>query len=240
MNLLFTYWTNKGKNISCGFSHPEYFFDVADMCLFYAKQHNFENIVIYTDIYGKEILTKNLLQISGVNIEVVFYDEYDFDERYWNFPKLITYNLQNEPFLHIDFDVFLKSAGIMDFDTTTDIYTEMLREYKLKKEFIKYLFIKKVFPYQLICSGLIGGSNMQVFKDNFKLAEKKCVKSIWNVNFFDLIAIEEFSFTQLCAERKLRIHELDKSKYDHFQGVLKGLRYEKQINEHKNIIYGNK
>lgn len=228
MNLIYTYWTNNGVNISCGFTYPQMFFDCANLSLKRAKSQLFDNIIIYTDNVGRDILYKNVSESKkGVCFVIVDYASYNFDTRYWNFPKMISYNLQNEPFLHIDLDVLLE----YDFYTTigeniaSDVITECMREYKMELPYFRYCMFKGYKPQRLICSGLIGGSNLDVFKENFIVAQKSCKPTMFNVSFFDLVAIEEFSFSMLCLKKGLDVYGLEKDSYLHFQGTNKGIRY---------------
>lgn len=232
MNICYTYWTNELENICCGFSFPQFFFEAAEKSLKLASVQNLvDNIVIYTDEDGAEILKSNLPKINKLSYVIVDYSKYDFDKRFWNFPKLITYNLQKETFLHIDFDVFLKPEFSDSLDFSSDIFTEMLRDYEHKPEFDIFDKDGKK-PEYLICSGLIGGSNLQLFKDNFKIALDFCKPTKRELNFFDLVAIEEYCFTKLAISRGLTAQSFDKSTYSHFQGKCKHTKYSEIINNY--------
>jgi len=237
MNICYTYWTNGGENVSCGFDYPSLFFQSAEKSLkLAAKQPYKDNVIVYTDDTGYDVLTKNIPKIDGVSFILVDFDRMPFDKRFWNFPKLVTYALQDDFFIHIDFDVFLKPDFLEQIDFSADIVTEKLRDYDYKQEFEVFNKNNKN-PNKLICSGLLGGCNLDAFKENFKLAQIFCREpkenENRNVNFFDLISIEEFALTKMAAQRQLSIQELSEDSFLHFQGKYKHKRYGDIINEYK-------
>lgn len=226
MNCLYTYWSNGLENISCGFGFPQFFFESAGKSITQATKQ-FSNVFIYTDTFGKDILEKNIPETKDVKFVVVDYSQYNFDKRYWNFPKMITYNMQEKPFMHIDFDVFLKDGFAAQLQDA-DIFTEMIREYDYIDNFTKYNENKRK-PLGLICSGLIGGNNLDIFKENFKIAVENCKPTKKKITYEDLYSIEEFSFTKLAIRDGLTIQEINRDTYIHFQGQYKHSRYGEEI-----------
>ena len=70
-----------------------------------ARQH-FHRTRLVTDEYGANLLIDGLhLEFDEVKIVLNALDEQD--AKWWALGKLYTYRLQNEPFIHIDSDVFL-------------------------------------------------------------------------------------------------------------------------------------
>jgi hypothetical protein len=66
----------------------------------------FEKKKLYTDDFGKELLVSRLgLNFDDVDTSLNSLD--NLDAKWWAFGKLYTYLKQNEPFLHIDSDVYL-------------------------------------------------------------------------------------------------------------------------------------
>lgn len=223
----YTYYVHSedANSISCGFGNPFLFFKIANVSIKEALLR-FDRVDIYTDSLGKEILEKNVPLSRACNIIVVNYEEYNFDKRYWNFPKMITYSLQDKPFVHIDFDVIVLDTFV--FTDTPDIYTELKREYTYESRFDKY---KGVAPDFLICSGLIGGHNTDVFKKNFEIAKQVCQPTDNEIEYEDLWGIEEYSFTQMANADNLIVSEFNPCSYIHFQGKNKYLVYKNIIDQ---------
>ncbi len=230
MRICYTYWIEKIENISCGFGFPSFFFETANKSILTAAKQ-FREIVIYTNEIGKDILINNVEASRLCEFVVIDYSQYDFDKRYWNFPKLITYSMQEKPFMHIDFDVFLRDGFASQLIEGADIYTEMMREYEYVSNFDKFSeFGAK--PKKIICSGILGGCNIDIFRTNFEIAKNVCKKnSKSKIVFEDLYAIEEYMFTILACLSNLTVQELNPLSYLHFQGKNKELRYGKMIKE---------
>lgn len=237
MNICYTYYVNPNdiNTVSAGFSIPKFFFDCAELSIQLSDDNDCDNIVIYTDYVGKDILDKNVKNISKCEFVLVDWNKYDFDKRYWNFPKLITYTLQNDSFLHIDFDVFLDKYCLKEIDYEADIFTEKLRDYTFDKSFVKFCSKKKILPQTIICSGLLGGSNIKVFRDNFNLALDVCKPTTRNIGFMDLVAIEEFALTIKAIENELTCYEINPNRFIHFQGEAKHFKYFDSINKCREV-----
>lgn len=229
MRLCYTYWVNEIQNISCGFGIPQLFFEAANKSIIAAKSQ-FKDICIYTNSFGADVLKNNVTASELCDIIEIDYSKYDFDCRYWNFPKLITYSMQEKPFIHIDFDVFLQSGFAKQLNKDSDIFTELIRDYDYVKNFDKFNGIK---PDKLICSGLLGANNIEAFKENFEVALIECKPTKKKIVFEDLFGIEEYSFTQKVEQKKMKVQELDKTTFLHFQGKNKNLRYGKLIKDFK-------
>lgn len=228
MNCLYTYWSKEGENVDCGFGFPQFFFECAGKSIRTAFK-NYESVIIYTDSIGKSILETNIPEVKDCKIVTIDYSEYDFDSRYWNFPKMITYSLQEEPFIHIDFDVFLKDDFSKQTNTVYDIYSETIREYGYVKKHLDKFSKDGKMPNKIICSGIIGGNNIEVFKKNFEIAKEVCKPTKKKVHFEDLWAIEEYSFTKLAVDMGLHALEFEQDSYLHFQGKYKYSKYNEEI-----------
>jgi hypothetical protein len=230
--LIYTYWTNNGKYYDCGFPDFNTFIKFFKISLRKSEEF-YDNVIIYCDQKGADKLQENGIT---TDIIVVDYNSYDFDKRFWNFPKLITYSLQDEPFLHIDTDVILTDK----ISHNSDIITEKIRPYELTTgfhKFIKYHMNQSLRRYnEIICSGLLGGTNTQIFKDLYNISKDIVTKNMENVEFDNLLIIEELVLTYLAKSQKLTIIQAgnnSKTPYLHFQGSHK----EKLINDEYNFIY---
>lgn len=210
--LIYTYWTNSGTNFTCGFPTEELFISFLTKSVQQSKLF-FESVQIYTDQHGYDKL-KNKIEAIYV---VVDYSIYNFDERFWNFPKLVTYNLQQAPFIHIDCDVILfeKPNGL-----DADIITE--------KERGSVILSKDVYPLlpeyinkhvSIVCSGLLGGNNINIFKELFSIASEAILDKEFNsVKFNNLVAIEEIVITHLIKKDSIIFEQINQDYFVHFQG----------------------
>jgi hypothetical protein len=191
-----------------------------------------DDVVIYTDEIGIDILRKNLPKLPRTSFVVVDYNKMNFDKRYWNFPKLFTYSLQDDFFIHIDFDVFLTPNFITQLDYSADIVTEKLRNFEYASEFDRFNSNGKI-PKKLICSGILGGSNNGIFRENFSRGSVVCIPTKSEVTFENLVAIEEYSLTKIAVQNNLTIQELDENSFVHFQGKNKHARFGDLIKNYK-------
>jgi len=141
----------------------------------------------------------------------------------WALPKIYTYQLQKEPFLHIDGDVFLFSglpesllnSGLIaqNPEIATDYYYT-----SAQKELMKYLTffpscVKTDFdasiPIQAVNAGIFGGQNIRFLNEYAELAFEYIEKNIHhlqsiNVDSFNVF-FEQHLFYALVKEKKLSI-----------------------------------
>lgn len=108
MNFIQTLHFNKSKNPykDCfGWAAPEYhLMSWALSCLQLKKIYN--QVDLYCNDEAANLLVDEL-NLPYNNIQRSHNTLHIIDERLWALPKIYTYSLQNEPFLHVDGDVFL-------------------------------------------------------------------------------------------------------------------------------------
>ena len=68
-------------------------------------RENYNNVVFYTDSNGYKVFIE-LLKLPYTDV-VVQYDDLPCPDIHWAYPKILTYSLQKEPFIHVDGDVHL-------------------------------------------------------------------------------------------------------------------------------------
>lgn len=227
-NAIYTYWTDNGDKYNSGFSSFGGFKRIFKKSI-ESVEKSFEKIKIYTDIEGKdklesiEILERERSnQDASIEFILIDYSEYDFDSRFWNFPKMISYNLQTEPFLHIDTDVVFHNK-LENLDG--EIVTEMVRNaliWNSERSFLPKDINSKYSPH-LLCSGIIGGSDIQIFKDAYDIAEKLVKWDYTRLYVTDQnrIAIEEIVITVLSNKKKIKPLIINKEDFIHYQSVAK-------------------
>jgi hypothetical protein len=196
------------------FSSKDSFLYMANKSLMYVKHHyGKENIYIYTDKSGENFVKENF----DVNVEIVNFDI--FRPAYWNYPKIVTFSLQTSPFIHLDFDFHLYKKPLDDI-LMSDIITEKRRARVIPKSHCP--FVRDDIwesTTELICSGLVGGNNIKVFKELKKYADLVVNKYDHIINFNSLIGIEEVYLTYLCNINNLSIRSLEPDSYKHYQSI---------------------
>lgn len=101
MKIVQTFWhgNNSLLDNSFGWMNPQYhLMSWALSCL--SLKDNYQNIVLYTDSHGYEIFAEQL-KLPYTDI-IIQYDNLTCPEPHWAYPKLLTYSLQKEPFIHVD------------------------------------------------------------------------------------------------------------------------------------------
>lgn len=160
---------------SMGWCRPEFnLMSWALSCLQLQKMHG--NIEIYTNNAGAKLLVEDLnLPYTSIHLDLNTYSTPD--SRLWALPKIYTYSLQKDPFIHIDGDVFLfepLSARILTGDLVAqniEVETEYYAQTKhILSEHLEY-FPKYVHqdiisesPLYAVNAGILGGNDIDFFK----------------------------------------------------------------------------
>lgn len=106
MKIVQTFWSGYKNPLVDDFgwkSPQEHLMSWALSCL--SLKENYDEVVLYTDSIGYHVL-KELLGLPYTNI-ILQYDNLSCPEQHWAYPKILTYSLQNQPFIHVDGDVYL-------------------------------------------------------------------------------------------------------------------------------------
>lgn len=191
------------------------------------------NITLYCDKESYNFF-KSIPYVN--DIKIVDYSKYDFDERAWNFPKFVSYSLQKDPFVHIDFDLTILKP--MKFSSTADIFSEKIRDIEGTEQETIYCDKSLPCPKQIYCSGLFGGNNIELFQKICFYAEKYFNKEFCKekeIVYENLYGLEEVLFTQLATKDNCTVQFLDPSKYMHFWERPKEARYSQIINNLSNL-----
>ena len=110
MKVVYTLWSKPHleKNSNFGFHSLEDFKNSITLSVNAVKQH-YDNVHLYTDSPGMEILKDILPELPFTEIHNILDEIYWVPSFCWAFPKMHVYGLQDEPFFHIDNDAFLFS-----------------------------------------------------------------------------------------------------------------------------------
>lgn len=106
MKVVQTFWSG-GKDLlkeNFGWTDPQFhLMSWALSCL--SLRENYDEVVMNTDSVGYKIFSE-ILELPYTDV-IVQYDNLACLEAHWAYPKLLTYSLQNKPFIHVDGDVYL-------------------------------------------------------------------------------------------------------------------------------------
>lgn len=205
---------------SFGWLRPEYhLMSWALSCLQIKKFH--KEVHLYANTSGAELLTKQLkLPYDSVNIS---HDNLVLqNENLWALPKIFTYSLQKEPFLHIDGDVFLFEAlpkNLLEQDLIAQNIEEATKFYQTTQSELMSNFeyfpdcVRKDFyskkPINAVNAGILGGQNIRFFQEYTDLAfsyinNNTDYLSKINVNKFNVF-FEQHLFYSLAVQEKIPI-----------------------------------
>ena len=106
MKICQTLWCGKKKLISDSFGwiSPQHHLMAWSYSVLKLREF-YKDLELYTDFEGKNILI-DLLQLPYSKVHTD-YEYIDINPNLWAYPKILTYNRQEEPFIHIDGDIFI-------------------------------------------------------------------------------------------------------------------------------------
>lgn len=173
-------------------------------------RENYENVVLYTDSKGYKIFAEQL-KLPYTDI-IVQYNNLTCPDPHWAYPKLLTYSFQEEPFIHVDGDVYLPNrlnntiemSGLIaqNKEIGSSYYKSMMNNL-LKKDLIMPSFLKEELEKESITSynaGVIGGSDLEFIKEYchtaFQFIEANHLNDInnRNININNNILFEQILF----------------------------------------------
>jgi hypothetical protein len=183
----------------------------------------YENVELYTDDFGYDVLI-NKLGLPYTKVHVVLNELNDFPCELWALAKIKVYSMQEEPFIHIDGDVFIWNAFPDNFNSanliaqnkerTTNYHSVMWEKLAPFLVFIplEIQSFEKNVSRLSANMGITGGTNVLFFKEYAKKAfgfvEKN--KQIWNkVNLLNFnIFFEQVLFYKMTEIENITIDYL--------------------------------
>jgi hypothetical protein len=227
MKIVQTFWSGSSSNIikdTFGWYASEYhLMSWALSCLQLRKFY--DNIVLYTDKNGYKLLIE-YLKLPYTDVIITLDELNKEDSDLWAMSKIYTYSKQDEPFLHVDGDVFIWEAFNKEFLKanliaqnkevgTANFYESMFHEIEKELVFspedIKIIQQKhaSIFTYN---AGILGGHNIDFFKKYtslcFKFIEKnRVILSKINKGNFN-VYFEQFFFFCLSEKYKQKVDTL--------------------------------
>ena len=202
MKVVYTYCNIQKKPLS------KFFLDMARLSVGTLRKFTNCEIELYTDIHD----------LDGLDFDKIHYIDFfdwDWDKRYWNIPKFKTYSMQEEPFIHVDFDLHIMPYFKIE---ETDIICEKVRvvaDYENANRHCKD-------ATHAICSGIMGTgtqNGIEYFKHLYEYAKEECKAGKWDkVEFNDLYSIEECYTYNYAIKNNLSVSFPGLWLYQHFTG----------------------
>ncbi len=240
MKLIYSFWTypirsrkeDKRNRLAGGWPHTRYHYLSWILSCLLAKKHH-GKIDLYTDDYGKELLIDNL-ELPYNNVHVALNDlEKEYSSDLWTIGKTMTLKLVNEPFLHIDSDVYLfgkinrkiLNGGLVCQNLTKnlDVYDNIFKEVHKLDHCPAYFKRNPKEDLISINAGVIGGNNLKRIHEiaeevfNFVNSNKDCIHKIDNSEL--TLLIDQYIY--YCLFDKKQINPLFDSVDQIFTEVLK-------------------
>lgn len=173
-----TLYVNNKSNLyafSFGWNKPCYHWMSWVLSSSLLQQQYPKGVTLYTQKELTGIVDELQLPYHRVDVRLSSYEL--TDERLWALPKLYTYSLQQEPFLHIDGDVFLfqpfqhalLANGLIaqNEEVATDYYTstqqQLMEEFTWFPDCVAADFGKPE-PIRAVNAGIMGGCDIDFFQ----------------------------------------------------------------------------
>jgi len=176
MKIIQSFWSAGQKVLNDNFGWHSPRFHAISWALSSLQLSKFYNVELYTDSIGYDFLIKKL-DLPYKKVHVVLDRLNNFPSNFWALPKIQSYMLQKEPFIHFDGDVFLfkplpdtllKGSIIsQNLEVTTDYYEHMWNEIYphltyIPEEITGYIKNKKSYACNM---GIFGGNDINFIHD---------------------------------------------------------------------------
>jgi len=228
MKIVQTFWSKPAKgnslmDISAGWISPEYHWMSWALSCMQAKKF-YEHIELVTDERGKEILINRLgLPYSSVNTSLEpALDPYPAE--LWSLAKIFSYQIQQQPLIHLDGDVFIWkpfseafcTSGLLAQNLEVDIpyYASMLRDINKRLKYVPgpFVFAENDQPVYASNTGIFGGSNIVFIKEYCRQAFEFVDRNLHDIVHFPDVkrpllnfVFEQYLLFCLAAEKKQEI-----------------------------------
>ncbi len=191
MKVIFSYWSKAKTD-----EHQSVFKELAAVSNYFAKQHGYET-VLYADGPG-EILLKDIEYDNIIRMPEYTLDK--FPKTGWSLGKLFATSMMNEPFLHLDFDLFLFKPIEQKFLEKPAVFFH--DEIWMDEILANSSFVIKRSPellknnknYRSYNCAIFGGTDYKAFKE---VAKYICDFAVENSDF-----LEKMSSQQRVLKRK--------------------------------------
>lgn len=220
MKIVQSFWSGNQKEFTNSYGWFSYKYNWMSWilsCHQLVKYH--KEVELYTDEFGYEVLIKKL-QLPYTKVHVVLDELNNYHKDLWAVAKIKTFQLQSEPFLHIDGDVFVwesltekfKDSNLVaqNLEITTDYYRNGWKIIHSKLSFLpEEMNNFHNNKSNLACNmGIIGGNNLHFFKDFTQKSIEFVDKNIHNFNELKLdilnfnVFFEQVLFYEMTNQKK--------------------------------------
>jgi len=245
MKIVHSFWSKpslakKTNNAFGGWRHTKFFYmSWALSCLTFKKVY--ENIELVTDSTGYRLLIEELkLPYTDVKIELDCLNHYPED--LWAIGKLYSYSIQEEPFIHVDGDVYIwnrfgeriENAGLIaqQLDIDYNSYSFALSEIRNNQFSLPDVMEEDLEKYKRIEScnaGIIGGNDLDFIrvycKEAFKLIDSNF--SSYDLNYTGssyAMMYEQYLFSCLARREQKKItYYLENNPNDNYEFPLENV-----------------
>lgn len=182
MKIVQSFWSGNQTDLTNNYGWYNYKYNWLSWilsCHQLVKHH--KEVELYTDRFGYEILITKL-QLPYTKVHVVLDDLNSYHKDLWAIAKIKTFQMQDEPFLHVDGDVFVwesltdkfKNANLVtqNLEITTDYYGRMWNDISTNLNFMP----SEMANYHnklsnFACNmGIVGGNDINFFKEYTKIS----------------------------------------------------------------------
>lgn len=216
MKIIQSFWTGKHSvEFSFGWLSNKYHYLSWILSCNQLRKY-YDEVELFTDSLGYSILIEKL-RLPYTKVHIVLDELNIYDDNLWALAKIKSYSLMNEPFLHVDGDVFifepfdkkLMESNIItqNIETTSDYYWDMWSKIKPQLNFISEIMnnYNNQFHNKAYNMGIFGGNDISFIKSytdasfNFVNKNKDSLSKInaYNFNiFFEQVLLYELSQEQ--------------------------------------------
>ena len=191
-------------------------------------KRQFGNLTLFTDKRGKELLLDRF-KINNFSDVIVCLDCLPFDGC-WSFGKIFVYNMQKEPFMHFDHDVFVYNSFSEEFEksniivqSTEDLTIPELKEYHKIDKSIACLEnpygVEFTNKDRSVNCGVFGGNNLDFIKNysskTFELFYSNKDSILKNFDYNSIaVFFEQFVLSNLLDQYKQPFECILKNEYE--------------------------
>lgn len=238
MKILHSYWSkpyfNKESDKGGWYHKKFHYMSCALSCLTFSKYYEVE---LVTDKAGKELFIDKL-RLPYALVKVVLDDLNDYPSYLWAIGKLYSYSIQNEPFIHVDNDIYVWGKLNTDIINAQLIAHNLEVAYPHNKEFFNDIMRNFSYVPQVLIdtfnlnndvveinAGVFGGHDIDFIKKytdvGFKFVDRNLanIQKLERPGMFNII-YEQFLFYSMALKEKKHIkYLLDRPIDENFLGV---------------------
>lgn len=265
MKIVQSYWSKPistndidihGRSHGGWIEHKYHLMSWALSCLQLKKYYN--KVILYTDKVGKKLLIDDL-KLPYDDVFITMDDIDSYSHKLWAIGKILTYSMQNEPFLHVDGDVFiwekfsyeLEESNLVIQNNEIDFpyYGLIIEEIEKCFTYIPESIVQsrnKSKTIKVANAGIIGGTDIDFFHqytaEAFKfVSENMASLELINLGLFNTI-YEQYLFSCLADQQKIEPYclfdNIESDFFDlvNFKNVPEQCKYIHVVGTHKGYL----